>query len=103
VAEAVRPINTPSTPAICSTVYSLDSAKSNRVVSDALHKFTPLIEYWSSYSTDIYKLHRGLANQSVPVRDVIPSRFTVLFTPADQRDEIWVSWSKCVYAKTSLL
>ncbi|CAP78976.1 hypothetical protein PCH_Pc03g00140 [Penicillium rubens Wisconsin 54-1255] len=80
------------------------------VVSDALHKFTPLIEYWSSYSTDIYKLHRGLANQSVPVRDVIPSRFTVLFTPADQRDEIWVSWSKsldirpqCIGAMPQLL
>jgi hypothetical protein len=64
-----------STPAICSTIYSLDSAKSSRLVSDALGKFFPLTEYWKLYRTDIYRIHRVPANQTVPVKNVIPSRF----------------------------
>ena len=54
-------------PCNCSTIYSLDSAKSSRLVSDALNKFSPLIEYWNLYRTDIYSIHRGPANQTVPV------------------------------------
>ena len=93
----------PLPPAICSTIYSLDSAKSSRLVSDALDKFSPLIEYWNLYRTDIYRIHRGLANQTVPVRDVSPSRLTVPLTPADQRYKIWVSWSKCLCEDVSAI
>jgi hypothetical protein len=55
-----------------------------RLVSDALDKFSLLIEYWNLYRTDIYSIHCGPANQTVPVRDVIPSSFTVPFTPVNQ-------------------
>jgi hypothetical protein len=65
-------------------------------MSDALDKFSLLVKCRNLYRTDIYMIHCGLANQTVPVSGVIPSRFTVPFTPADQRDEIWVSWSKCL-------
>ena len=92
-----------STPAICSTNYSLDSAKSSRLVSDALGKFFPLTEYWNLYRTDLYKIHRVRANQTVPVRDVIPSRFTVPFTPVNQIYWIWVSWSKCLCEDVSAI
>jgi hypothetical protein len=40
-------------------IYSLDSAKSSRLVSDALGKFFPLTEYWKLYRTDIYRIHRA--------------------------------------------
>ena len=72
-------------------------------MSDALDKFSPFIEYWNLYRTDIYRTHRGLANQTVPVRDVISSRSIVPFTPADQRYEIWVSWSKCLCEDVSAI
>ena len=72
-------------------------------MSGALDKFSPLIEYWNLYRTDIYRIHRGLANQTVPVRDVSPSRLTVPLTPADQRYKIWVSWSKCLCEDVSAI
>jgi hypothetical protein len=50
----------PLPPAICSMIYSLDSAKPSRLVSDALDKFSPFIEYWNLYRTEIYRIHRGV-------------------------------------------
>ena len=102
MSETEKCINMSSTPAICSTIYSLDSAKSSRLVSDALGKFFPLTEYWNLYRTDIYRIHRVPANQTVPVRDVIPSRFTVPFTPVNQIFRFGLAGQN-VYAKTSLL
>jgi hypothetical protein len=41
VSEAEKSINMSSTPAICSTIWSLDYAKSSRLVSESLDKFSP--------------------------------------------------------------
>lgn len=73
------------------------------LVPEALDKFSPLIEQWNFYCTDIYRIHRGPASQTVHVRDVIPSRSTLPFTPAGQKYEIWVSWSKCLCEDVSAI
>ena len=41
---AEKPINTSSTPGIFSTIYSLDYAKSSRLVSESPDKFSPLTQ-----------------------------------------------------------
>lgn len=92
-------INTSSTPGKLLYNFLTLQSRAGLCLSHLISPL-PLTQYWIFYCIDIYKLLRGPASQTVPVRDLISN--ALLFKSADQRYNFRAS-SHSVYANMSPL
>ncbi|CAP79523.1 hypothetical protein PCH_Pc23g00290 [Penicillium rubens Wisconsin 54-1255] len=63
----------------------------------------PRLRNVSFNTSNQYTSWTSKPDSSCTVRDVVPSRFTAPFTPADRRYEIWISWSRCLCGEVSAI
>ncbi|CAG8004944.1 unnamed protein product, partial [Penicillium nalgiovense] len=63
----------------------------------------PQLRNVSFNTSNQYTSWTSKPDSSCTLRDVVPSRFTAPFTPADRRYKIWISWSRCLCEEVSAI